>query len=61
MFNYEKFITEIKSNQCIWNVHNCQYQDKQMKAAAWTSITETMFSDWDKFSEADQDKKGNNQ
>jgi len=58
MFDYEKLIIEVESKPCLWNIGDSDYHIKHFKALAWTSVCETMYSDWNELSATEKDERG---
>jgi len=46
MFDTEMFINEIEKHECIWKTDAKEYSNRNVKAAAWNGIGETMYDDW---------------
>ena len=58
MFDTEKFIVLIQSYECLWQVSNKKYSDKNERAKAWDEICAGMFEKWDELSTTGKVKKG---
>ncbi|KAL4716883.1 hypothetical protein ACJJTC_012694 [Scirpophaga incertulas] len=47
MFDTERFINEIQSRPCLWNLKEKSYGDRNIRRQAWKQIAVIFYNEWD--------------
>lgn len=49
MLDTEKFIAEVHTRECIWNVNLKEYSDRNLRRLAWEEIASILYEDWETY------------
>lgn len=58
MFDIDKFIQCIQTNNSIWEMGSKEYSDKHLKLKSWMDIGSSMYLDWNELEKNGKDERG---
>lgn len=58
MCEAETLILAVEKYPCLWNIHDNDYHNRDVKDLAWENVFKEVIKDWDTCTKVDKENKG---